>query len=124
MLVMDAINSKKTWGDIKDLLRLKLCNANIHTYTSCSMDIQKWEKEPLAAYVHWFKMETQCCNFTNDAATIRNFLEGLQNAHNLAALIYEKDPQTLKDAITEVEKLNTTTYHNHPSIINSQHDVK
>ena len=32
MLVMDDIDSKETWDDIKDLL--KLCNANIHTYTS------------------------------------------------------------------------------------------
>ena len=38
----------------------------------------------------------------NDTATIK----GLRNAHSLAARIYEKDPQTLKDAITEVEKLN------------------
>ena len=39
MLVMDTISSKKAWDDIKDLLRLKLCNANIHTYTSCLMDV-------------------------------------------------------------------------------------
>ena len=45
MLVMEAINSEKTWDEIKDLLRLKLCNANIHTYTSHFMDIQQWEKE-------------------------------------------------------------------------------
>ena len=31
--VMEAINSDKSWEEIKDLLRLKLCNANIHTYT-------------------------------------------------------------------------------------------
>ena len=42
----------------------------------------------------------------NDAATIRIFIKGLKNAHSLAARIYEKDPQTLTDAITEVEKLN------------------
>ena len=29
------------------------------------------------------------------------------NAQGLAARIYEKDPQTLTDAITEIEKLNT-----------------
>ena len=45
MLVMEAINSEKTWDDIKDLLRLKLCNANIHTYTLCFMDIHQREKE-------------------------------------------------------------------------------
>ena len=42
----------------------------------------------------------------NDAATIRIFFKGLRNAHSLAARIYEKDPQTLIDAIIEVEKLN------------------
>ena len=51
-LGMEAINSEKTWDEIKDLLRLKLCNANIHMYTSCFMDIQQWEKESLAPYVH------------------------------------------------------------------------
>ena len=105
-LVTEAINSEKTWDEIKDLLRLKLCNANIHTYTLHFMDIQQWEKESLAAYVHQFKTEAKCCNFTNDTATIRIFIKGLWNAHSLAAIIYEKDPQTLKDVITEVEKLN------------------
>ena len=51
-------------------------------------------------------MEAKCCNFTNDTATIRIFVKGLRNAHSLAANIYEKDPQTLKDAITGVEKFN------------------
>ena len=106
MLVTEAINSQKAWDEIKDLLRLKLCNANIHTYTSCFMDIQHWEKESLAAYVHQFKMEVKHCNFTNDAATIMIFIKGLRNTHSLAARIYEKDPQILKDAITELEKLN------------------
>ena len=104
---METINSEETWDEIKDLLRLKLCNATIHTYTSCFMEIQQWEKESLAAYVHWFKMGAKCCNFTNDAATIRIFIKGLRNAHSLPARIYEKDPQTLKDTIMEVEKCNT-----------------
>ena len=47
--VMEAINSEKSWEEIKDLLQLKLCNANIHTCTSHFMDIQQWEKETLAA---------------------------------------------------------------------------
>ena len=34
------------------------------------------------------------------------FVKGLRNAHSLAVQIYEKDPHTLKDSITEVEKLN------------------
>ena len=54
-LVMKAITSDKSWDEIKDLLWLKLCNANIHTYTSCLIEIQQWGKESLAAYVHWFQ---------------------------------------------------------------------
>ena len=65
MLVMDAINSEKTWGDIKDVLRLKLGNANIHIYTLHFMEIQQQEKESLAVYIHQFIMEARCCNFTN-----------------------------------------------------------
>ena len=73
-LVTEAINSENSWEEIKDLLRFKLCNANIHTYTSCFMDIQQWEKESLAAYIHQFKTEASWCIFTNDAATILEFL--------------------------------------------------
>ena len=32
----------------------------------------------------------------------------INNAHSLAACIYEKGPQTLMDAISEAEKLNVT----------------
>ena len=70
------------------------------------MDIQQQEKEWQAAYAHWFKTEAKWCNFMNDAANIRIFIKGLQKAHSLAAKIYEKDPQTLTDTITEVEKFN------------------
>ena len=49
-LVMEAINSDKSWDEIKDLLWLKLCSANIHTYTSHFMEIQQQEKEFLVAY--------------------------------------------------------------------------
>ena len=87
---MEAINSEKTWDEIKDLLRFKLCNANIHTYTSHFMDKQQWEKESLAACVHKFKTEAKLCNTMNDATIIRIFIKGLRNPHWLA----------------EVEKLN------------------
>ena len=42
----------------------------------------------------------------NDAATIRIFIKGLKNAHSLVTCIYEKGPQTLMDAISEVKKPN------------------
>ena len=79
------------------------------------MDVQQWEKESLAAYIHRFKTEARRCNFTNDAATIRMFVKELENAHSLATCIYEKGPQTLTDAILEVEKLNATQqFTSHP----------
>ena len=40
-LVTEVIYSNKSWDEIKDLLRVKLCNADIHTYTSQFMEIQQ-----------------------------------------------------------------------------------
>ena len=77
-LVMEAVNSDKSWEEIKDLLWLKLCNANIQTFTSHFIDIQQQEKESLAAYIHRFKTEAKRYNFTNDSATIRIFVKGLK----------------------------------------------
>ena len=69
------------------------------------MEIQKKEKESLAAYIHHFKREASRCKFDNDAATIRIFIKGLKNAHTLATRVYEKGPHSLADVIREVEKL-------------------
>ena len=69
------------------------------------MDIQQNDKESLATYVHRFKWEANRCKFDNEAATIRIFLKGLKNAHTIATKVYEKGPQTLTEAIKEVEKL-------------------
>ena len=69
------------------------------------MQIKQKEKESLTTYTHHFKREAKRCNFTNNTTTIRIFVKGLKNAHNLAACIYEKGPQTLTDAISEVERL-------------------
>ena len=69
------------------------------------MEIQQNEKESLAAYIHHFKREASKCKFDNDAATIRIFIKGLRNVHTLATRVYEKGPQSLADAIKEVEKL-------------------
>ena len=69
------------------------------------MDIQQKEKESLAAYIHHFKREASRCKFNNDTTTIRIFIKGLKNAHTLATRVYEKGPQSLADAIREVEKL-------------------
>ena len=66
------------------------------------MEIQQWEKESHAAYIHRFKTKAKRCNFTNDAATIRIFIKELKNAHSLATHIYEKGPQMLTDSLLEV----------------------
>ena len=67
--------------------------------------MEQKEKESLATYIHYFKRQAKRCNFTNNAATIRIFVKELKDAHTLTARIYEKGPQTLAGAISEVEKL-------------------
>ena len=104
-LITEALNLDKCWEEIKDLLCLKICNSDIHTSVSHFMEIQQSDKESLAASIHRFKREAKRCNFTNNVATIRIFVKGLKNADTLAAHVYEKGPQTLADAISEVEKL-------------------
>ena len=69
------------------------------------MEIQQKERESLASYIHRFKREADRCNFDNNAAMIWIFIKGLGNAHTLATQVYKKVPQTLADAIREVEKL-------------------
>ena len=104
-LILEALTLHKTWEEIKDSLHLKICNSDIHTSISHFMDIQQKEKESLVAYVHHFKWEASRCKFDNDATTIRIFIKGLKNAHTLATKVYEKEPQSLADAVREVEKL-------------------
>ena len=104
-LILEALTLYKTWEEIKDSLCLKICNSVIHTSISCFMDIQQKEKESLAAYIHYIKWVASRCKFDNDAATIRIFIKGLKNAHTLATKVYEKGPQSMADAIREVENL-------------------
>ena len=104
-LITEALIAQKSWDEIKDSLHLKISNADIHTSISQFMDIQQTDKESLATYVHRFKWEANRCKFNNDTATIRIFLKGLKNAHTIATKVYEKGPQTLSEAIKEVEKL-------------------
>ena len=51
-LILEALTLQKPWEEIKDSLHLKISNSDIHTSISHFMDIQKTEKESLAAYVH------------------------------------------------------------------------
>ena len=93
-LITEALTSDQCWEEIKDLLRLKICNSDIHTSVSCFMDIQQRHEESLAAYIHRFKREAKRCNLTNNAATIRIFVKGLKNAHTLAACVYQNGPHS------------------------------
>ena len=104
-LITEALNLDKSWEEIQDLLCIKLCNLDIYTLVSCFMEIQQKDKESLAAYIHRFKREARRCKFTNNAATIWIFMKGHKNTHTLAAWVYKKGPQTLANAISEVEKL-------------------
>ena len=104
-LITEALIAQKSWDKIKDSLCLKISNGDIHTSINQFMDIQQTDKESLATYVHRFKWEANRCKFNNDAATIRIFLKGLKNAHTIAMKVYKKGPQTLMEAIKEVEKL-------------------
>ena len=99
-LNLRSFNCTKELEEIKDSLHLKISNADIHTSISCFIDIQQTDKESLATYVQRLKWEAN-----NDAATIRIFLKGLKDAHTTATKVYEKGPQTLSEAIKEVEKL-------------------
>ena len=56
------------------------------------MEIKQNEKESLAMYIHHFKRKAKRYNFTNNAATIRIFVKGLKDVHNLATRICEKGP--------------------------------
>ena len=104
-LTSKALTAQKSWEEIKDSLCLKISNADIYTSISRFMDIQQTDKESLATYVHKFKQEASRCKFNNDATTIRIFLKGLKNAHTIVTKVYKKGPQTLSEAIKEVEKL-------------------
>ena len=68
---------RKVPDEIKGILRLKLYNANIHTYTSHFMEIQQKENKMLAAYIHYFKTATEKCTFDNDTVAIWIFVKGL-----------------------------------------------
>ena len=104
-LISEALTAQKSWEELKDSLHLKISNMDIHTSISQFMDIQQTDKESLATYVHQFKWEASRCKFNNETTTIRIFLKGLKNAHTIVTKVYEKGPQTLSEAIKEVEKL-------------------
>ena len=122
---MEAINSEKTWHKIKDLLRFKLCNANIHTYTLNFMDMQQWRKESLAAYVHQFKLKP------NDV--ILWMILPSWDIHQWPTEYPQLSSKNLWKGSTNTKgshykgresQCSTTAYCNNHSIFNGQHNVK
>ena len=61
-------------------------------------------------YIHRFKKEAKPCDFNSHAAKIRIFLKGLINSSKIALGVYEKGPETIKDAISIVEKISSAQH--------------
>ena len=104
-LICKALQAGRCWDDIRDILHLTFCNANIHTYTSCFMEIQQMDNETLAAYVYHFKTEAKRCDFNSDTSMIHIFVKDLWDAHNTLTKTHGKDPLTLLEVIKLVENL-------------------
>ena len=51
-LICEALQAGKCWDELKGILGLKLWNTNIHTYTSCLMEILQKDNKTLTTYVH------------------------------------------------------------------------
>ena len=88
-LITEALNSDKSWEEIKDLLHLKLCNSDIHTLVSCFMEIQQKDKDSLAAYIHRFKREAKGAT-SPTVQPLQIFVKGLKNAHTMFT---KRDPR-------------------------------
>ena len=93
MLMSEALNSDKSWDEIKDLLHLKICNLDTPTSVSHFMEIQQNGKESLAAYIHRFKWEAKRCNLHNNAAIIQIFIKGHKNATLEHHIFMKRDPK-------------------------------
>ena len=111
-LVQDLIkeHEDKPWPHIKEKLCNCLNNASIHTYTSRFMEIQQKDSETLTAYIHRFKKEAKHCDFNSHPAKIRIFLKGLINSSKIAPGVYEKGLETIKDAISMVERISSAQH--------------
>ena len=104
---MEAINSDKSCDKINDLLWLKLCNANIHTYTfMLHGDPHSKKRNPLQHMFTSLKQRPRDATSQMTPLPSESLSWDWRPAHSLATCIYEKGPQMLTDAILEVEKLN------------------
>ena len=76
-LVHEALQAWKYWDSIRDILHLKLCNVNIHTYKSHFTETKQRDNETLTAYVDCFKTEAKRCYFNSNTATICVIVKGM-----------------------------------------------
>ena len=63
--------------------------------------------EPLGEVIHQYMAILSTTQRQTNLTNSLLLLKRLKNAHRLVTHIYKKGPQTLIDAISEVEKLNT-----------------
>ena len=105
-LISESTQTGKCWDEIKGILRLKLWNWDIHTYTSRFMEIQQKDNDTLAAYIHWLQTAAKWYAFDNETVAICIFIKHLRDEPTITSKIYEKDPQTLAEVIRLVEKLS------------------
>ena len=105
-LICKATQTGKCWDEIKGILRLELCNANIHTYTSRFMEIHQRSIKLWSPTSSASKQQQTSVVFENDTVAIHIFAKGLRYAPTIASKIYKKDPQTLAEVIKLVEKLS------------------
>ena len=87
-LVCEALHAGKFLDDIRDILHLKFCNANIHTYVSCFMEIQQMNNETVAAHVHCFNTEAKRHDFNSDTTTTCIFVKGLWDTYNIMTKLH------------------------------------
>ena len=85
--------NRKVLGGNQGNLRLKICNANIHTYTSRFMEIQKKDNVTQAAYIHHFKTAAKQCTFDNDTVAIHILLKGFRDTPIIASKYMRRTPK-------------------------------
>ena len=101
ILIHEAFQAGKFWDEIKGILRLKLCNPSVHTYTSHFMEIQQKNNDTLAFYVHHSKTVAKQYTLNNDTVVIHIFVKGHQDAHTTTATYYHHVYQPCMLGMTE-----------------------
>ena len=123
-LITEALTSCKCWDDIKDLLCLKICNSDIHTFVSHLWKYSRKRRNLSQAHIHHFKRGAKRCNFTNSTATIRVFVKDseMRTCQPLEFMKGTADSCRYYKGSWETSS-HTTTNNNSKTIINSECQV-